>query len=192
MYYFKEREMNYRVTIMLSSIFLCCCIISCGMGNEEKVVSDIPTEQAEFQEARNSYYQSYEAAPNEIKKSDIFNASRTHTCSFKEKYGDTFNNWTGIVDDISTDQGGDEILKFSIVSNEQGVAVSYQEMGIKRGTSLYKQISEFAIGQKVHFSFSFEDEAFSTNVKECFDESSLTELGSLEEPEFRVNFKSIR
>jgi hypothetical protein len=162
------------------------------LGDKEKELSDIPTEQAEFQEARNSYYQSYEAAPNEIKKSDIFNASRTHTCSFKEKYGDTFNNWTGTVADISTDQGGDEILKFSIESDEQGVSVSYQQMGIKRGSPLYKQIAEFTIGQKVYFTFSFEDEAFSTNVKECFDEASLTELGSLREPEFRVTFKSIR
>jgi len=162
------------------------------MEEKENIVSDIPREQVEFQEARNSYYESYQSAPNEIKKSDVFNASRKHTCTFKEQYGDTFTDWTGLVETINTDQGGDEILKFSIVSNEQGIPVSYHELGIKRGTALYKQISEFSIGQKVHFTFNFKDEIFSTNVKECFDEASLTELGSLEEPEFTVNFKSIR
>jgi hypothetical protein len=184
--------MNSNIMLFFVVVLIVISSASCGLDTNTKVVSDIPKEQAEFQEARNSFYQAYDAALNEIKKSDVFNDSRAHTCSFKNQYGDTFTDWTGVVADISTDQGGDEILKFSIESDEQGVSVSYQQMGIKRGSPLYKQIAEFAIGQKVYFTFSFEDEAFSTNVKECFDEASLTELGSLREPEFRVTFKSIR
>ena len=179
------------ITIVALFCFTLLCL-SCGDCSGDKIVSDIPSEQVEFQEARNTFFISYQNAPNEIKKSDVFNASREHTCSYKQKYGDSFSNWTGTVSTISTDQGGDEVTVFSIVSDEQGIPVVYKELGIKRGSPLYRQISEYAIGQKVHFTFSFEDESFSTNVKECFDEMSITELGSLEEPEFRVIFKSIR
>lgn len=183
--------MNITFPNVLLIIILFFTCISCE-NTENKVISDTPLEQREFQESRNSFFSAYEAAPNEIKKSDIFNNSRKHTCSFKSKYGDSFTSWTGTVANISTDQGGDEVTIFSIVSNEHGVPVSYQQMGIKRGTALYKQISELSIDQKVYFNFSFEDEAYSSNVKECFDERSLTELGSLEEPEFRVNFTAVR
>lgn len=180
-------------SITIVAIFcLPILFLGCGDSSGDKIISDTPSEQVEFQEARNTFFNSYENAPNEIKKSDVFNASREHTCSYKQKYGDSFSNWTGTVSTISTDQGGDEVTVFSIVSDEQGIPVVYKELGIKRGSPLYTQISEFSIGQKVHFTFSFEDESFSTNVKECFDEMSITELGSLEEPEFRVSFKSIR
>jgi hypothetical protein len=166
--------------------------LSCGDNSDTKKISDTPAEQVQFQEARNTFYHSYQTAPNEIKKSDIFNASRTYTCIYKKKYGASFSNWIGTVSKISTDQGGDEVTKFSIVSNEHGIPISYQEWGIKRGSPLYNQISVLAIGQKVHFTFSFENEDFSSNTKECFDEMSITELGSLEEPEFKVRFKIIR
>ena len=179
------------ITIIGLFSFSIFCL-SCGESSGDKLVSDIPSEQVEFQEARNTFYSSYQNAPNEIKKSNVFNASREHTCTYKQKYGDSFSNWTGTVSTLSTDQGGDEVTVFSIVSDEQGIPVVYKELGIKRGSPLYTQISELAIGQKVYFSFTFEDESFSTNVKECFDEMSITELGSLEEPEFRVSFKSIR
>ena len=57
---------------------------------------------------------------------------------------------------------------------------------------MYNKIAEFKEGDNVYFSFVFNEEAFSTNEKECFDESSLTELGSLDEPEFNVTYTNVK
>ena len=97
-----------------------------------------------------------------------------------------------MIDEISTDQGGDEIITFKIKSESQGRSIYYEEFAIKQGTSLYNEIAEFKEGDNIYFTFKFKEEVSSTNEKECFDENSLTESGSLEEPEFRVSFSNIK
>lgn len=145
--------------------------------------------QIEFESARYDFYKLFKDAENEIRQSNIFNDSRVHTCSFYKKYGSTFKNWTGIVKTISTDQGGDEVF-FEIISKDQNLEIEYSDI-LKRKDRLYEYISTLKEGDKVSFSFTFSKEGLSTNVDECFNETSLTELGSLEEPEFSVVFNEI-
>jgi hypothetical protein len=145
--------------------------------------------QIEFESARYKFYKQYKDAENEIRQSNIFNDSRAHTCVFYKKYGSAFKNWSGIVKTISTDQGGDEVF-FEIVSKDQNIKIEYSDI-LKRKDRLYNYISTLKEGDKVNFSFTFSKEGISTNVDECFNETSFTELGSLEEPEFSVIFNSI-
>jgi hypothetical protein len=152
----------------------------------------LPFIQIEFEKARNEFYKSYDNAPNEIKKSAIFIESRVHTCEFEKKHGRDFTDWSGVIDEIRTDQGGDEIESFKIKSESQGRTIYYEEFGIKKGTSLYNEIAEFKEGDNIYFTFKFNEEVASTNEKECFDENSLTEFGSIEEPEFSVSFSNIK
>jgi Cu/Ag efflux protein CusF len=167
--------------MILFTTFLFSC------GEEVKLQNAV---QDEFETARNNFYSKYVDAPNQIKKSDVFNESRKHTCLFEQKHGRTFYDWEGEIDAISTNQGGDEISYFAVTSIKS--SISYKQFDIKRGSALYNQIAEFKEGDKIKFDFKFNDEAFSTNVKECFDELSITEDGSLSDPEFSVSFLTIK
>lgn len=177
--------MTIRKAYSLLLIMFTTFLFSCG---EEVVLQN--SVQKEFETSRITFYNKYSEAPNEIKKSDVFNESRKHTCLFEQKHGRNFNGWEGEIDAISTNQGGDEISYFSIKSPIS--TIYYKQFDIKRGSALYNQIAEFKEGDKVIFDFEFKDEAYSTNVKECFDELSLTESGSLSEPEFSVSFLNIK
>lgn len=180
------------MTIFGAILFASTILTSCGGESIESDAKKVFTVQDEFEKARNDFYNSYENAPNEIKKSAIFIQSRKHTCEFEKKHGRNFTDWIGEINGISTDQGGDEITSFIIESKSQGCTIYYKEFGIKKGTQLYDQIAELKEGDRVFFSFKFNEEPFSTNEKECYDELSITELGSLEEPEFDVSFSNIR
>jgi len=171
----------HSLLLILFTTFLFSC------GEEVKLQNAV---QEEFEVARNNFYSKYVDAPNQIKKSDVFNESRKHTCIFEQKHGRKFYNWEGEIDAISTNQGGDEIEYFAITSIKS--SISYKQFDIKRGSALYNQIAEFSVGDKVKFDFKFNDEPFSNNVKECFDELSLTESGSLSDPEFSVSFLNIK
>ncbi len=178
-----------KLLLIIATLFL---LISFGCSKSDKAKENAPGQQVEFEKARNEYWDQYFASSNEIKASDVFNKSREHTCSFASKYGREFSNWTGTVAKMRTDQGGDKVSIFEITSASQGVTITYRQMDIKRGTPLFSILTQLSPGDKVIFDFSFEDEPLSHNVKECFDETSLTERGSLKEPEFRVAFRNIR
>ena len=180
----KKINFKYIIGGALSSLIL----MSCNNVN----TNIAPSVQVEFETSRNKFYNSYESAPNEIKKSAIFIQSRLNTCEFEKKYGRSFKDWVGVIDDILTDQGGDEITIFRIKSEAQGRTIYYEATSIKKDSTLYNKIAEFKEGDNVYFSFVFNEEAFSTNEKECFDESSLTELGSLDEPEFNVTYTNVK
>lgn len=170
---------------LIFGALLLLVISSCNKTNS-------PVVQVEFEKARNEFYKSYDNAPNEVKKSAIFIESRMHTCEFEKKHGRNFTDWCGVIHEITTDQGGDYIESFIITSKSQGRRIFYEEYAIKKGTSLYNEIAEFKEGDNIYFTFKFNEEVFSTNEKECFDEHSLTESGSLEAPEFRVSFSNIK
>lgn len=145
--------------------------------------------QMEFLRARVNFNNEYQSAKNDIKKSEIFNNSRKHTCEFAKKYGRSYNNWGGYITTISTDQGGD-IVRIVIKTRFDNLVVEFLST-IQRGQKLYTLISELSEGDKVDFSFSFNQELYSSNVMECFDETSLSEFGSLNNPEFSVTFNSV-
>jgi len=177
--------MKITVITTFSIVILSLLLFSCGQ--EIKLENII---QEEFETTRKAFSDKYFEAPNEIKQSEIFNESRKYSCLFEQKHGNTFYDWEGEIDAIQTDQGGDEISNFSISSTKH--EFYYKQVGIKRGTALYNQIAEFKEGEKVKFDFKFNEEVFSNNVKECFDELSITESGSLSEPEFSVSFLKIK
>ena len=144
-----------------------------------------------FERERNSLYSEYKVAKNEIKKSAVFNKSRKKTCEFEDKYGSSFEDWYGELTLFMTDQGGD-VVRIGITSNNQQIKVEYKNSGIKMGSVVYNQVAEFAKGDYVFFNFDFQfAKANYSTEDECFVETSFTELGSLKQPEFKVEFRRI-
>ena len=158
---------------------------NCGSKGETNIL------QVKFEEQRATLYSEYISAKNEIKKSTVFNKSRKNTCDFVNKHGSSFINWYGEITYLSTDQGGDEV-DLSITSSENGITVKYEIYGIRMNSDLYNQISNFAEGDYVYFNFNPQGIlAINSTEKECFDENSFTEEGSLRAPEFFANITRI-
>ena len=176
------KKLKIKLTVLSS--FLIFTLFSCKNSD-----TNLPATQVEFEKARSEFYESYDNAINQIKKSEIFVQSGQYTCEFEKINGRTSTNWVGKIDAITTEKGGDETF-LSITSDSQGQKISYIEESITKDSSTYKMIAELEIGDKVIFSFLFQNEYDSE--KGCFVERSLTEYGALDEPEFEVNFINIK
>ncbi len=185
-----KRKEIYLIIIVLSFI------INCGIiGSKWKEVhKSSPQIQRNFESKRWTFYKSYDTAPNEIKKSSIWVAANKWTKSFANN-NENFINWAGKIVRLETDQGGD-YLYLSIVSSKDGFNKIYyktwnnslSDIGhntvIKKGSTLYNQVANFKIGDFVKFSGEF-----IKSERKGLKEASLTEEGSLQEPEFIVRFK---
>ena len=133
----------------------------------------------------------YEAAPNDVKKSMVFNSAREFDTAFFKKTGNVVTDWQGSVESMATDKGGKN-LSFKVkvgtrgefrIEFEQGY--TFEEtmggMGIKPGSAVYKQVAELTEGQCVRFS-----------GKVTPHEGSSSESGAMSEPEYRIAFTSVK
>lgn len=175
---------KFKIKLTVLSLFILFTLLSCKNSD-----SNLPATQVEFEKARNDFYESYDKAINQIKKSEIYVQSGQYTCEFEKTNGRTSTDWVGEIDAIVTEKGGDETY-LKITSKSQGRKIYYIEESITKDSPMYKLIAEFEEGDKVIFSFRFQEEYDSE--KGCFVERSATEYGSLDEPEFEVNFSNIK
>ncbi len=168
---------------------------NCGPNIWDKAHSYAPQIQKDFESKRWNFYKSYDAAPNDIKKSAIWVNANNYTKQFVKK-NEKFTKWVGIVKSIYTDQGGATVelkIESNLYFDRSLNDVSYHTYNKiipnslpKKGSKVYNQISDLAVDDFVYFSGIFiKDE------KKGIYERSLTENGSLEEPEFEVIFTNI-
>jgi hypothetical protein len=160
-------------------------------------VDSLPQAQISFEKPRGVFYDRYQNGANEIQKSNVWNESNENLCSFVKENGRVFENWVGAVENLDTNQGGSEITNFTIVSDVFGVELEYQflnalairdDVTISKGSEVYNQLAQLSIGDMVSFSFTFER----GNKVKCINEGSLTEYGSINNPEYNVIFKEVK
>lgn len=152
--------------------------------------------QEQFEAVRQQAARDYERAPNEIKKSAVFNRANVAAKKIVAHDGFVARGWQGIVSSLTTDQGGN--YAFLVVKSELNSRVKYMtvssalfddetETAIKKGTALYRTLSDIAVGDRVVFIARF-----LPHSQRLIREMSLTEQGSLSEPEFLVRFQDVR
>jgi hypothetical protein len=93
-------------------------------------------------------------------------------------------NWNGQIKTIRTSHSGTDV--HVVIASPDNVEYSIED-DAKAGTELYKQIALLQVGQRVTFTGKLKPTLYGKKW-----ETSLTELGSLENPEFHVRFESIR
>ncbi|MBF9234618.1 hypothetical protein [Microvirga alba] len=142
--------------------------------------------QRTFETKRLEFAQQYAAAPNEIKKSAVWNAANQWTINYSKQEGLTATRWIGRVAKIATNQGGDW-AEIELVSNYEGMNITYHATGLKSGTLVYNKVAELSSGDIVEF-----DAGFSESSTKGFSEGSWTERGSLEQPVFVVSLTDIK
>jgi hypothetical protein len=87
--------------------------------------------------------------------------------------GVTVNTWNNAFSDDIVTQAGVQTL-------------------IPQGTKLYSALSELAVGAKVTFSGEFIRSNDFATFQDSIEETSLTEEGSMTDPEFLMHFRSIK
>lgn len=145
--------------------------------------------QRHFETKRAEFAQQYAAAPNEIRKSAVWNAANEWTINFAKQDGLSATKWIARVSKITTDQGGGR-ANVELVSDYAGMNITYRASGsasLRSGTLIYDKVADLSLGDIVEF-----DALFSASDKKGFDEASWTERGSLEQPVFTISLIDVR
>ncbi len=156
----------------------------------------IPTQQTNFINMISGYASDYKKAANQLKKSAL---RRKRSKSIQEFLGDNLSvQWVGTVGTLATTSQqnahmkinllGTEIIFISNANNELSDLTGPEETLIQIGSSFYDIVSEFEERDKVKITGSFLKD--STESDYIF-EQSISERGSMTEPEFLFKFESI-
>lgn len=118
---------------------------------------------------------SYDAAENDIQRSDAFRAARRFDAQFKANSSHLVD-WRGRVGRLSTSHGGDTLT----VEVGEAFPVQLTQRGIPSSDSVYLAARGLQRGACVVFSAYLDAEG------------SLTERGAMREPDYRVRFITLR
>lgn len=162
-------------------------------GKEVKVVIGAP-DQVKFHAEVATYGSSYFDAGNEMKKSKVYRDLRAFLTGYLKS--GAIRNWEGRITDIGTTEGGSKAY-VKIEANFEGKQIVYKTWNnqlsdfsthsmLSLNSPVYKQVENLAEGDNVVFSGSFLRDS-----KKGFSESSLSEQGTVTDPEYIIRFTSI-
>lgn len=189
----------WRIWLAVSAAFVVAGCTGSGQGQSDTPrVPEYPPSQQAFHALNKSCLGAYDQGQNEIQKSLAFNNCNQQRTQFAAQHGGIVG-WTGTISDISTDQGADVVtvsieaevdgfeIKFGTVNNRFSDMLSNSM--ITPNNPLFNVLAQMKEGDKVTFSADFlGDPEGKTGVWE----GSMTERGSMSEPEFQVKFSDIR
>jgi hypothetical protein len=153
----------------------------------------LPAAEAEFVSTIASFKASYEAASNEFQKSTV---RRERSAALARSLRDrSVDGWIGTVSSMQTTGDGNGILSIKppgygwITINTWNNSLSDIGSGtlIPAGSPLYEQVSHLSVGEKIIFAGTF-----GSSGLDYLKESSLTEAGAMDEPEFIFRFADVR
>jgi hypothetical protein len=154
----------------------------------------LPTEETLFISTVSSYRRRYGEALNEFQKSAV--RKERATALARVLPGRSAEDWIGEISSMTTTSDGDGSLSVRLPGSNPPITVKTWNNGlsdigsgtlIPSGSPLYEQVAHLAIGNKVTFGG-----AFSSGNLDYMREASLTEAGSMNEPEFIFTFTSVR
>lgn len=149
---------------------------------KEREADSLPNIQDEFEGLRGKLRLPYSNAKNEIVKSSIFNAANKKVDDFFSTNGTYAKNWNGEIKTLSTSHGGKDA--WLVVRGVDGT--TYRMSDIDSNSELYRELALLQEGEHVIFSGSFQKAASG------LWDISFTERGSLEAPEYRFIFETVR
>jgi hypothetical protein len=181
------------VLMVLIMIIACDNDASKTADSQEDQYLQYPQTQKNFIETINFYEDEYSKANNELKKSAV-RTKRGEQLKTVLRNKRTFDNWVATVKEMNTTSNGKAYFSVMIEGTKIGIANMNNEFSdmfdntlIDQNRSLYQIISELKIGDKIIASGEF----LKSDKTDFVYESSLTEEGSMESPDFIVKFKRI-
>ncbi len=149
----------------------------------------MPAKQKIFIQKIEEYYPRYLAAPNQLKKSDL-RTERKNTINYimDDLRAD---KWIGVLKSMGTTSQREAYIVIQLPNSKitlrTNSTLDFDNTLIKQNTKLYETISNLEEGDKVVFSGTFIPDR-----EDYLKEFSITELGSMTEPEFIFRFIDIQ
>jgi hypothetical protein len=157
-------------------------------------LAQLPPEQAQFVSVIESFYQPYNDAPNELRRSTL-RADRRNALE-KALPSRAVQGWMGQIKEMTTTTEGKAHLAVRLGGSKSIVVQTwnntlsdvFDRTLIDHGSALYNSISRLSRGDVIRFGGNF----FSgSNALDFLEEKSMTESGSMTEPEFIFRFTSV-
>ncbi len=156
----------------------------------------IPNNQKVFVKIVSSFIKKYNQSTNELQKSSV---KRKRSNKLKEFFKDevSISNWVGRVSRLRTTSSGNAELKIKLSGNQRiSIGTTNNEFTdalqettlIPIGSKLFDKVSGFSTGDKIRFSGNF----IVSDEGSYINEQSITESGSMRNPEFLFHFSEIR
>lgn len=133
-----------------------------------------------------SYIEKYKAAANDLQKSSLRSGRAAELGKLLPNR--TATGWTGTVKKLKTTGEGKAILEIQLEGSK--AIVSNYDFGqshlMEQSSPLYARAATTVVGDKVTFSATFP-----ADPRDFIKETSLSESGSMTEPEFLVTFTNL-
>jgi hypothetical protein len=154
----------------------------------------IPPSEKAFISTITSFISLYNGADTEVRKTDVRFQRRQAIASCFSGLGLEFDGWVGQVKDLRTESDGEAYVSIRLRGTDVEIKTwnnSLSDTGdhtmIRRSDALYTSLRDIKEGDEVTVAGSFIEAD-----KDYIKEASLTEEGSMTDPEFIVRFSEIR
>lgn len=170
------------------------CAISFAILASPLLAQEIPVDQQKFSDAIGTSRTTYDEAPNDLVKSSERKSRAKAICEIVDK--GKIKDWVGTVYDLTTNGDGNGVLSIELAGeiwvstfNNAFSDISSETL-VPADSDLFKNLMVLAKGQSVTFSGEFFKSA--KKYQDCLQEQSLTEAGSMSEPEFLFRFSDVK
>lgn len=182
---------------VVAGIAVAVAAVVSGCSGSDRADLAYPTSQQEFSSLNSKCKEKYAEGLNDIQRSLAFNQCNKDRLQFSKER--KISAWVGEITDISTDQGAD-VVSVEIMATIDGFDMSFgtvtnrvsdyaTDSMITPKNPLFNVLAQMKEGDMVSFDASFLPHPESSRG---LWESSLTEQGSMDEPEFSIRFVHIR
>jgi hypothetical protein len=152
----------------------------------------MPQDESRFIDIIAYHKMRYGDASNEFQKSTVRRQRAERIASILP--GRLANDWVGQVSSMQTTSDGLGILSVKLPGNtdikvktmDNGLSDIGEHTLIPQGSPLYNQVASLAVGDQVAFSGRF-----SSRDTDYIEEVSITEKGSMTEPDFVITFPTV-
>jgi hypothetical protein len=153
-------------------------------------------DEAAFVRAITDYREKYAAAPNDMAKGGLRRDRAVELCrtiGLQAAKG-IVREWTGKIETLSSTGDGygvlairlDDHVTVGTTNNQISETMSENKTLIKQNSAVFRAAAALSVGERVVFSGNF----FPSKV-DCLVETSVTQAGSMSDPEFLFNFSAI-
>ena len=185
------RRKNAPVLIGVLLVGFVLVVLNYGShGPSSPSITAVRATQNDFCNLLQDYAQRYRAAErsgaNEAELSQLRYERKTSLLGLMGR--DDIADWRGIVKWIATDRDGTGRLKIQLICQGEPAEIElYSDRGIKLGTGLYSTLISLNAGNQISISGAIR----TGGSNDYLHETSLTEMGSMTDPEFDFDIASI-
>lgn len=158
----------------------------------------IPQLEQQIVQTVTDFSQKYSAAPNEMAQGILRHQRAIALCkqlASLDGNGDPslIKNWVGIISTLSSNNEGKGVLEVTIGDNislgtwNNDLSDSSDNTMIPVNSPLLAKVAAMSEGQQVYFSGHLY-----TSKTDCMQETSITQEGSMKEPDFLFRFTDVR